>query len=112
VTQCVGLDAVDGDPLPVDLDHRDPLAVAALEIRDVRDVDLVHLEAELAGERAQLGARPLAEVAVTGDDERDARAQGYSPRIVLASATLETASPYAAIRIGTSRAACTSQVSL
>jgi hypothetical protein len=32
-------------------------------------------------------------VAVLRDEECDGRAQGYSPRIVLASATRETASP-------------------
>ena len=33
VTQRLRLDAVDGDPLAVDLDHRDPLAVARARAR-------------------------------------------------------------------------------
>ena len=111
MTQWSLLDAVDGDALAVDLDHRDPLAVAALELRHAGDVDLVDLELELGRKRPELAARPLAQVAVTGDVERDGGGQGYSPRIVLASATRETASPYAATRSGTPRDSCTSQVS-
>ena len=45
VTQRSLLDPVDGDPLAFDLDHGNPLAVAALELRDPGDVDLVDLEA-------------------------------------------------------------------
>jgi hypothetical protein len=76
VTQRGLLDTVDGDPFALDLDHRDPLAVALLELRDAGDVHLVDLESELGGQRAELAARPLAEVAVAGDVERDVRGQG------------------------------------
>jgi hypothetical protein len=41
------IDAVDTDSLTFELDHRDPLAVRALELRHARDVDLLDLEAEL-----------------------------------------------------------------
>jgi hypothetical protein len=64
----VGLDPVDGEPFPVQLEHRDPLAVAPLELRVARDVDLLGLVAE----RGEILARPLAEVAVPGDVEREA----------------------------------------
>jgi len=50
VTQRGLLDPVHGDPFAVDLDHGDPLTMAALELRDACDVDLVDLEAELDGE--------------------------------------------------------------
>ncbi len=71
MTQFGCLDAIHGDPLAGDLDHWNPLAITALELGVAGDVDLVHHEAELGGERLELGARPLAEVAVAGDDERD-----------------------------------------
>jgi hypothetical protein len=71
VTQRRLLDAVHGDPLAVHLDHRDPLAVPLLELGDAGDVDFRDLEPELAGQRLELVACPLAEVAVVGDDERD-----------------------------------------
>jgi hypothetical protein len=93
VTQPYGLDAVHGDPLAVHLDNRDPLAIPALELGHARDVDLVDGETELGRESPELVPRPLAQVAVLRDEECDGRAQGYSPRIVLASATRETASP-------------------
>ena len=50
MTQRGLLDPVHGDPFAVDLDHGDPLTMAALELRDACDVDLVDLEAELDGE--------------------------------------------------------------
>jgi hypothetical protein len=93
VTQNRRLDAVYGDPLAVHLDDRDPLAIPALELGHARDVDLVDGETELGRESPELVPRPLAEVAVPRDDECDGRAQGYSPRIVLASATRPTARP-------------------
>jgi hypothetical protein len=76
VTQRSLLDPVHRDPLAVDLDHGDPLAVTALEVRDAGDVDLVYLEAELGGERPELAPRPLAQVAVAGDVERDGDGDG------------------------------------
>ena len=70
------LDPVDRDPVALDLDHRDPLAVAPLELRHAGDVDLLDVEAELGGQCPELVARPLAQVAVAGDVERDDGAQG------------------------------------
>jgi hypothetical protein len=67
----LGLDAVGGEPLAVQLEHRDPLAVAALQLGIAGDVDLVGLVAE----GGQVLARPLAEVAVAADVE-DELAQG------------------------------------
>ena len=93
VTQARRLHAVYGDPLAVHLDDRDPLPIQALELGNARDVDLVDDETELGRESPELVPRPLAEVAVLRDEECDGRAQGYSPRIVLASATRETARP-------------------
>ena len=93
MTQLRRLHAVYGDPLAVHLDDRDPLPIQALELGNARDVDLFNGETELARESPELVPRPLAEMAVLRDDQCDGRAQGYSPRIVLASATRETASP-------------------
>jgi hypothetical protein len=76
VTERSGLDPVNGDLLAVHLDHRDPLAVALLELGDPGDVDLRDGEAELGRERAELLAGPLAEVTVARDDERDGGGQG------------------------------------
>ena len=76
MTQRSLLDAVDGDPLALDLDHRDPLPVAALERGISGDIDLVHLKPELRGQRPELVTRPVAEVAVAGREEDDGRVQG------------------------------------
>jgi hypothetical protein len=76
VTQGRCLDAIDRDLLAVHLDHGNPLPVPALELRVARDVDLINLDPELGGQGGELAARPLAQVAVAGDVERDGRAQG------------------------------------
>jgi hypothetical protein len=47
----------------VDLDYRDHLAVARLELQVAVDRDLVELESQLLLKRAHLRERPLAEVA-------------------------------------------------
>ena len=73
MTQRRRLDPVDRDALSLDLDHRDPLAVAAFELRDAGDVDLVDDEPELGREVGELAARPIAQVAVAGDIEGDAQ---------------------------------------
>jgi hypothetical protein len=75
VTQRLRLDPVHGHPLSVDLDHGDPLPVAALELRNAGDVDLGHLEAERGCERTELLPCALTQVAVASDDEAD-RVQG------------------------------------
>jgi hypothetical protein len=84
--------------LAVDLGHREPLAVALLELGDARDVDLLELELLLRPKRLELGASALAEVAIRSVEERDPD-YGYRPRVVVASATRCTATPYAAFRI-------------
>jgi hypothetical protein len=61
---------VDEGALAVDLDDRQPLAVARLKRGVARDVDLVQLELELVAKRVEDPARPLAEVAVLRVVER------------------------------------------
>jgi hypothetical protein len=67
----VRVDVVGEDPLAVDLDDREPLAVAGLELRVAGDVDLLEREAELGAELLELLARPVAEVAALCVVERD-----------------------------------------
>ena len=67
------LDEVRERPLAVDLDDREPLAIAGLELRIAADVDLLELEAELfaGGPDDALGGR--AQVTALGVVENDAR---------------------------------------
>jgi hypothetical protein len=67
VPQRLGLDEVDERALAVDLDDRQPLAVALLEPRVARDVDLP--EGDALGEQRR--PRPLAEVAARRRVEDD-----------------------------------------
>jgi hypothetical protein len=76
VTQRSRLDPVVGHLLAADLDHRDPLPVAAFELGYAADVDLLDRKAELRRQRAQLVPRPFAEMAVAGDNQRDATDRG------------------------------------
>ena len=71
--ESVGLDEVRERPLAVDLDDREPLAIAGLELRIAADVDLLELEAELfaGGPDDALGGR--AQVTALGVVENDAR---------------------------------------
>ena len=85
--QPVGVDEVRERPLPVDLDHGEELAVAALELRAPADVDHLELEADLVAQVADDLERPLAEAAVSSVVDRDPSRYGYSPRVVVASAT-------------------------
>ena len=74
------------------------IAVAALELGLSADVH--QLELELDG-RAHLFddlEHTLAEPAVGGVVDRDLRRYGYRPRVVVASVTRWTASPYDAMR--------------
>jgi hypothetical protein len=71
--EAVWVDVVDERALAVDLDHRQPLAVARLEYGVAGDVHLGELEAELVSKRADGRARPFAEVAVGSVIEDDAR---------------------------------------
>ena len=63
---------VDEGPLAVDLDHRQPLAVAGLEIRVAGDVDLAVANA-LAVEHS---TRPVAEVAPARREQNDVALYG------------------------------------
>ncbi len=71
--QSIGVHVVDESALAVDLDHREPLTVATLQLRHARDVDLLELEGRLLADPLDLGPRPLAERAVTADVESDLR---------------------------------------
>jgi hypothetical protein len=65
---------VDESPLTVDLDDRQPLAVAGLELRVAADVDLFELELVLLPKRCERAPGTLAEVTAFGvvdDDPRD-----------------------------------------
>jgi hypothetical protein len=73
--QRVRLDPVDRQPLAVELEHGEPFAVTPLEVGIAGDLDLLDVEAELGAERLQVLARPLAEVAIARDVERE-RGQG------------------------------------
>ena len=96
--QGVGRHEIGERHLTADLDHRQKLAVAALELGVAGDVDLDELERLLGpnglehppGRGAQVARRSVVE-----DDPR----YGYRPRVMVASATRCTASPYAANRI-------------
>jgi hypothetical protein len=55
---------IDEGPLAADLDHRQPLAVARLELRVARDVDLLELERVLPPKLCERAPCTLAEVAV------------------------------------------------
>ena len=70
------VEVVDERPLAVDLDDREPLPVARLELLDSRDVDLLVGEAELGSKPGQLRAGALAERAVAGMEEDDATDRG------------------------------------
>ena len=83
---------VDESPLAVDLDDRQPLAVAGLELRVAADVDLFELELVLLPKRCERALGTLAEVAAFGVIQDDLR-YGYNPRVVVASATRWTARP-------------------
>ena len=80
------VDVVDERAFPVDLDHRQPVAVARLELWISADVDLLELEVELVAETRELPLRPFAQVAARSVIEDDA-GYGYSPRVIVASAT-------------------------
>ena len=88
----IGLDEVRERPLAVDLDDRQPLAVAGLELGVAADVDLLELEPELVPRGVDDALRGRAEVAALGVVEDDA-GYGYRPRVIVASETRWTARP-------------------
>ena len=73
-THCIRWHEVDERLLAVDLDDREQLAVASLELGVAVDQDLLELEAELVPERRDGLARTLAEVAPLRAVEPD---EGY-----------------------------------
>jgi hypothetical protein len=73
------MDVVREDALPVDLDHRDQLAVARLEVRIAVDRDFLEFEAQLLAPRAHLRQRALAEVAPGRVVDRDDRFRDRDP---------------------------------
>ena len=72
--QGVRRDEVDERLHVVDLDHRNQLAVARLELRIAVDRDLLEVEPELVTQRDDGLASPLAEVAAGGPVQPD---EGY-----------------------------------
>ena len=70
---------VDERALAVDLDHRQPLAIASLELGVAADVDLAQLELVLLPQRCELRARPLAQVAALGVVEDDLPPRDTAP---------------------------------
>jgi hypothetical protein len=62
---------------PVDLDDRDALAVAALEFRVARDVDLLEVERGLRADPFENAAGGLAEVAAARGVEPDLCVRAY-----------------------------------
>src|SRR2546430_1519591 len=71
------VDVVREGLLALDLNDRDQLAVARLELRVSVDRDLLELELEIVPERAHLRERPLAEVTALGVVDGDLRDRGH-----------------------------------
>jgi len=86
------LDEVRERPLAVDLDHREKLSVARLEVGIAVDGDDLEVELRVGPSLAHDLERPRAEAAPRGRVHHDTR-YGYRPRVVVASATRRTASP-------------------
>jgi hypothetical protein len=74
------------------------LAVTALEPGFSADVDQLELEGDGRPHLVHDLERALAEPAVGGVVDGDLRRYGYRPRVVVASVTRWTASPYDAMR--------------
>ena len=94
-----GIEVVDEGPLAVDLDDRKPLAVPLLELLVTADIDLAELEVVLAPKLCERAPGTLAEVAVLGVVEDDARSRDRAPA---SSWPL----PHAGRQARTRRAAC------
>lgn len=69
----VGLNVVGEGANAVDLHHREPLAIARLELGVAADVDLLELESQLLAQRGHLRPRPLAEMAPLRVEDPDER---------------------------------------
>jgi hypothetical protein len=73
------LHVVRADPLAVDLDHRDQLTVARLELSVAVDRNLDELEAKLLAQPSKLGLGPLAQMTPLRLVESDARPTDKAP---------------------------------
>jgi hypothetical protein len=82
---------VDERPLAVDLDDREPLAVARFELRVAPDVDFLQLEPELVMRGRDRLARPLAEMAAVGVVEDDSSGSSVSSRVQRVDRSVQTA---------------------
>ena len=67
------MNVVGEHPPAVQLHHRQPLAVARLELGVAADVHLLELERVLGSNLVEHRPRPLAEVAPGGGEQRDPR---------------------------------------
>ena len=74
------------------------LAVPGLELAVALDVDHLEVEAEVGADCLHELERASAEAAIGSVKDGDAVRYGYRPRVVVASATRCTASPYDAMR--------------
>jgi hypothetical protein len=70
------VNVVGEDALAFDLDDRQPLAVARLELGIAADVDLLELERVPRADVLEHLPRPLAEVTAGRGEERDANGYG------------------------------------
>jgi hypothetical protein len=69
----IGVDVVDKGPLAVDLQHREPLAVARLQPGVAIDLDLFELERDLLPNLRDYPPCPLAEMTTLSVVENDLR---------------------------------------
>jgi hypothetical protein len=77
--------------LPIDDDDRNSLAVAAFELLVTRDVDFLEVKRNLGADGLDHAQRALTEVAPLRRVEGQLVPYGYSPRVIVASATRPTA---------------------
>jgi len=70
------VDVIDKGALPADLDHRQPLTVASLQLGVAADVHLLEVEAQLRPRLLERRTRPFAEVAAARRIENDVDCYG------------------------------------
>jgi hypothetical protein len=70
----IRIDVVDERPLPVDLDHRQPLPISSLEPGIPADIDLLEVEGDVLADLLEDPTGTLAEVAALRVEENDLRA--------------------------------------
>jgi hypothetical protein len=74
-----GVQVVDERTLAVDLDHRQPLAVAGLQLGVAADVDLLQIKLAPAPKLCERASRTLAEVTAFSVVDDDARSRDRAP---------------------------------